>query len=200
MPVLEGEYKWLLIPDKNIPTKDAAEKEIDRIIQYSNTENSDDGMNAANITRRKTKASLKDITSSNAIPTFDVHQISTPPRSAIPLSETPKVNVIKDAFLGVHPTSNNSSRSASPASIHSSILLTTPKNAFPDNMFENQSPTNILLTPSRSTLGLTPMRNLLNVSSFDESASCTMNSGIAPTATGQSGLNNNPLYLQPNGV
>lgn len=110
-PVVEGDRKWITINDtikrRDIPSKDAAEKEIERMMLYSTTadettDNTDIDIEV--IRRRKipTKAQMK-----QSIPQFDVSMMPNSPlpsalknqfvsiTSPIELPNTPKSSLYK---------------------------------------------------------------------------------------------------------
>lgn len=95
-PVVYGDGKWITINDtikrRDIPSKDAAEEEIDRMMQYSTTstdettDNTDIDIDV--IRRRKvpTKAEIK-----QCVPQFDVSMM---PRSPLP-------SALKNQFISI---------------------------------------------------------------------------------------------------
>lgn len=94
-PVVDGDSKWITINDtikrRNIPSKDAAEEEIDRMMQYSTTtdettDNTDIDIDV--IRRRKvpTKAQVK-----QCVPQFDVSMM---PNSPLP-------SALKNQFVSI---------------------------------------------------------------------------------------------------
>lgn len=131
-PVTEGENKWLIVSDtikrRGLPTKNAAEAEIERMMQYSGTDEDNDkiiNINRRNNNKFLTKAAAKHRNAD--IPQFDVTGLSRPA-----LSSALKINLLSNSPktptgspVSHLPTTPNSVSFHLPTTPNSSRILPT---------------------------------------------------------------------------
>lgn len=133
-PVTEGENKWLIVSDtikrRGLLTKNAAETEIERMMQYSGTDEDNDKIIHLRNNKFLTKAAAKHRTA--VIPQFDVAGLSRPALSS----------ALKNNLLSTSPKTPN----GSPISSH---LPTTPNSSGVSRILPTLSP--LILSTSQMT-------------------------------------------------
>lgn len=207
-PVLEGEYKWLIINDKikrrGLASKEAAEAEIDRMMEYPKTETEvseeeNEGQTGESVsTRRKSK--VLNHKQPAVIPKFEIKNLMhTPPASALK-------NVIISSGAVTPTTGKYQKTPLSQVNIRD-IQTTTPPQSlvntpttgenivYPLNYVNQQevaaTPPSALLTDA--FLGMSPITNTVISGMTDD-----MN--LNDTSAAPTEKNVQYLYVQPDGV